>query len=265
MPRRASMTRAASGRAARAISTISTVALAGALAVAVGGCESPAVPRATFPVTFIARADEPLAGVAISIDGDHRLGTTGADGILRATLSGPEGAAVPFRVTCPDGYRAPREMPILTLRRFVGLDPASAARGIQVSIECNPAQRMAALVVRAGQPDLPVLARGREVARTGPDGVAHALLALPPDTTFRVVLDTSTRPKLHPESPATTLALADTDEIFVIDQRFEVDQPPPEAPPQPRRRHRRKKPVEPPPPATEPPPPVHNTVPEPLK
>lgn len=238
-------------------------ALAALAAASLAACESTPVPRASFPVTFVARADEPLAGVKIRIDGDRVLGTTGPDGVLRATLSGPEGATVPFQVTCPEGYRPPREMPALALRRFVGLDRASAARGIQVTIQCSPVQRMAALVVRAGEAGLPVLARGREVARTGPDGVAHALLALPPETTFRVVLDTSARPDLRPESPATTLALGDTDDIFIVDQAFAA--PPVVAAAPAEKRPPRKRPRKRPSAATPPtaPPPV--LVPEPLK
>jgi hypothetical protein len=234
-------------------------------------CEGEPPPTA-FPITFAARADEPLGGVEVSVEGGQRLGATGPDGTLRVTLAGREGTTVPFRVKCPAGHRAPREMPALTLRRFIGLDPASAARGIRVSIECRPARRMAALVVRAGQPGLPVLARGREVARTGPDGVAHALVTAPPGTTFRVVLDTTGWPRLRPQSPATTLAIADTDEVFLIDQGFAqsfdesvapgraVEEPARPAPPPRRRRYRAvKKPDERPP---APPPPPPRTVPE---
>jgi hypothetical protein len=239
--------------------TRAAVALSGLLALVACAAEPP---NPTFPVTFVARADRPLAGVAIAIEGGARLGTTGDDGILRVTLSGREGTMVPFRVACPDGYRAPRAMPAMTLRRFVGFDPAAAARGIRVSIECLPSERMAALVLRAGQPGLPVLARGREVARTDADGVAHALVVLPPNSTFRVVVDTSQRPDLRPESPATTLAVADSDEIFVIDQDFAVELPArPPAPP-PRRRHRHKKPPASPPVETAPEPPEPPTLPE---
>lgn len=242
-----------------------------ALLLAVGACSLAAceptdAPRASFPVTFVARADEPLGGVKIRIDGDRALGETGPDGILRATLSGPEGATVPFQVTCPEGYRPPREMPILALRRFVGLDRASAARGIQVTIQCSPVQRMAALVVRAGEPGLPVLARGREVARTGPDGVAHALLALPPETTFRVVLDTSARPELRPESPATTIALGDADDIFIVDQAFAAPRPAVAAaapPPGKKVRRRRRRPPADATPTAPPPPEI--LIPEPLE
>lgn len=208
-----------------------------ALALALGACESPPEP-ASFPVTFTANAGDPLAGVDISIEGGKHLGQTGANGTLHVTLTGREGTAVPFRVQCPDGYRAPAQMPVLRLRRFTGLDPATAARGIEVSIDCPPAERMAALVVRAGHADLPVLAQGREVARTNAAGVAHALLELPPASTFRVVVDTTAAPDLRPQNPETTLTLHDADEIFVIDPGFQVAKV--EPPPEPRRRPKRR-------------------------
>jgi hypothetical protein len=190
--------------------------------------------RTKFSVTFTVNPEEPLAGVTVSLDGGKALGTTGKDGALRVTLSGREGTTVPFRVKCPDGYRQPASMPVLTLRRFKGLDPAAA--GIKVNIQCPPAERLAALVLKAGKADLPVLAQGREVARTDADGVAHAVMSMPPNSTFRVVIDTSQNPALHPQSPATTLTVADADEIFLIDQQFQEDAPPPRPAPPPKKK-----------------------------
>lgn len=209
--------------------------IATALALAAVGCGDDA-PTLEFPVTFVAQADEPLAGVAISLEGEEPLGTTDADGLLRVTLTGREGTQVPFRVTCPDGFRPPREMPSITLRRFVGLDPLATSRGVEVSIDCAPAERMAAVVVKAGYQGLPVLAQGMEIARTGPGGVAHALIKLPPGSTFRVLIDTSTEPRLRPQSPATTLTIGDADEIFVIDRPLTYAAPArkPKARPKPR-------------------------------
>lgn len=195
--------------------------------------------RTRFSVTFTVNPDEPLAGVTVSLDGGKTLGTTGKDGALRVTLSGREGTTVPFRVKCPDGYRQPASMPVLTLRRFKGLDPAAA--GIKVNIQCPPAERLAALVLKAGKADLPVLAQGREVARTDADGVAHAVMSMPPNSTFRVVIDTSQNPALHPQSPATTLTVADADEIFLIDQQFQEDAPPPRPAPPPKKKVVKKK------------------------
>jgi hypothetical protein len=193
-----------------------------------------------FPVTFIANRDEPLAGVVIHLEGGSSLGSTGTDGILRVTLTGKEGDAVPFRMQCPDGYRAPRDTLALTLRRFTGLAPEAAARGIEVSLECRPAKRLAALVLATGRPGLSVLARGREIAETDQDGVAHALMSLAPNSTFRVVIDTTGNPRLRPKSPAMTLTVADQDEIFLIDQAFEVNEPPAAARPIKKKRPKKK-------------------------
>ena len=208
------------------------------LLLALAGCESRA-PRTGFPVTFRANPDEPLAGVEISLGGGKAIGKTGPDGTLRVALSGREGAPVPIRVRCPAGFRSPREMPALTLRRFTRLDPA--ARGIEVSVECLPAERLAAIVVKAGQPNLPILAHGKRVARTDADGIAHALVSMPPNSTFRVVIDTSRDPRLRPQNPATTLTVADADEIFLVNQRFEVEEPPPPPEPPPPRKKKKKK------------------------
>lgn len=202
--------------------------IAALLLTLAAGCASEPQ-RTKFSVTFTVNPDEPLPGVTVSLDGGKTLGATGKDGALRVTLSGREGTTVPFRVKCPDGFRQPASMPVLTLRRFKGLDPAAA--GIKVNIECPPAERLAALVLKAGKPDLPVLAQGKEVARTDAQGVAHAVMAMPPNSTFRVVIDTTEKPALRPQSPATTLTVADADEIFLIDQQFQEELPPPKPAP----------------------------------
>jgi hypothetical protein len=124
---------------------------------------------------------------------------------------------------------------MLTLRRVVSLDPAAARRGLQVSIACPPTHRQGVVVVRAGgnqpQANLPVLIDGREVARTDPSGVAHVALDMQPGTTFQVLLATAAAPMLRPQDPRRSFTFPDSDEIFIFDQAFEVEQPPPVARP----------------------------------
>jgi hypothetical protein len=199
-------------------------------AALIAACSTPAPETSSYVVTFTARADEPLAGVEIGVVGGPSLGTTAADGTLRVDLTGAENTAVPLRVTCPAGYRT-LAAPELILRRFTGLDPAAAERGLEVSIACPPSQRMAALVIKTGRPGLPVIAQGREVARTDARGYAHAVVAVPPETTVQVVLDTRGDPRLQPASPMSIVSIKDADEIVVIDRPFEV--PPPPGPPPP--------------------------------
>ena len=215
--------------------------LGAAMLAALGGCgEEPPPPR--FPVTFTAEADpgDRLAGVGISANGAP-IGATGADGTLRVDLTGPEGSPVQIGATCPDGHRQPTSLPMITLRRVVSLDPATAALGLQVSISCPPTQRHGVVVVRAGgdspQPNLPVMIDGREVARTDSSGVAHVALDMQPGQSFGVLLATNDFPNLRPQSPRMSFVFPDQDELFVFDQRFEVEQPE-----RPRARPRRRRP-----------------------
>jgi hypothetical protein len=202
----------------------------------VGGCEEERPPP-TFRVTFTAHSDgDPLAGVRIVADGQE-LGLTGVDGTLGVTLTGREGQQVTVNATCPAGHRPPEQLPLLTLRTFRPATEQAAARGIEMTISCPPAERLAAVVVRAqGGPDLPIVMRGREVARTDEQGVAHLLLKMRPNTTFQLQLDTSEQDKLRPQNPGFTFTLPDTDEIFLVNQRFQEE----------RRRRTRRRPPPPP-------------------
>lgn len=189
------------------------------------GCEEEAPPP-TFRVTFTARSDgEPLSRVRVVADG-RLLGETREDGTLRVDLPGREGQVVTVNAQCPEGHRAPEELPLLTLRTFRGLAPAAAARGIEVSIDCPPAERIAAVVIRAGEngAGLPVTMSGRELARTDEHGIAHLVMRVQPHTTFRLRLDTSENEDLRPQNPGATFTVPDADEIFLFEQPFEVTQ-----------------------------------------
>ncbi|MEM9190063.1 MAG: hypothetical protein AAGF12_12845 [Myxococcota bacterium] len=195
-----------------------------ALLVAGVGCEEEQPPP-VYRITFTADADgEPLRGVSITA-GNRALGETDRDGELKADLPGLEGQAIPITAQCPEGHRTPESLPMLTLRTFRSLDPAANARGIEVNIDCPPSERQAAVVIRAaGQANLPVLLRGRELTRTDENGVAHVLLTLEPNSSFRLELDTTSVPDLQPQSPGASFTLADADQIFLYDQPFQVKQ-----------------------------------------
>jgi hypothetical protein len=203
-----------SSHAARALGLTLLAAALGALFIACG--DPPPPPQ--FRVSFTALADAaPLAGVEIDIAG-RKLGLTGAEGILRVNLRGREGAVVGYRVKCPAGYRDPQESPPLTLRQFRGLDPAGAVRGVEVTVQCRPAERLAAVVVRAGGiANIPVLMQGQPVALTDASGVAHLMLKLPPNSGFTMALDTSANPRLAPANPSQPFVVPDSDEVLVFD------------------------------------------------
>lgn len=185
------------------------------------GCEEKK-PPSRFRVTFESTRDgAPLEGVAFTAAG-RLLGTTGPKGLLRVDLRGYDGDSVQVRARCPEGHREPPAIPPLVLRPFRGLDPAARARGLVVSVDCAPAERVAAVVVRVpGQGDLPIRVGGRVVTQTDPAGVAHVLVRQAPGATFRVDVDTSARPDIQQRNPGRTFTLADRDEVVLYDQPVE--------------------------------------------
>ncbi len=203
-------------------------------------CEEPK-PLPQFRVTFIAESDgEPLSNVRVVADGQV-LGETGENGELGVEITGREGQAMAVNAQCPEGHRAPEQLPLLTLRTFQGLGEEARQRGIEMTISCPPAERSAAVVIRALNqddepvPDLPVKVRGQELARTDESGVAHLSFSLRPNSTFRVLLDTEGLDDIRPQNPGTTFTVPDSDEYFVMNQTFHVQ----------RRRRRRRRVVAP--------------------
>jgi hypothetical protein len=194
--------------------------IAGAIGIAAGACYTAPAPG-QYSLVLRAHSDDgaPLAGVEFRGNGT-RLGTTGAAGTVTASLVAREGTVMTVRAHCPDGFRSPERPHLLTLRRFEGLRESSAGR-LDVTAECRPTQRRGVVVVRAaGQPDLPVLMHGSEVARTDRHGVAHMLVALAPHSSFRVEIETSKRPRLRPQNPVATFTMRDEDDLFLFDPEF---------------------------------------------
>jgi hypothetical protein len=218
------------GRLASALLATATAALV------VSGCQEKR-PLPTFRVSFVARSDgDPLAGVRITGDG-KKLGSTDEDGQLHVTLRGKEGSSMRIDASCPEGYREAEPLGRLTLRKFRGLDPEAKRRGLEMSVTCPPAKRSLAIIVRTpGQARIPILRRGRELARTDAGGVAHLLFELEPRSTVRLELDTSHHPRLRPRNPGKSFTVPDDDEIVVFDQPFEVEKR------KKRRRRRRRRP-----------------------
>jgi hypothetical protein len=199
-----------------------------AIAGVVGCGDPPPPPR--FPVTFNAVSDPgvPLGGVQLTAN-RQPIGVTAADGSLHVDLTGPEGSPVEIGATCPSGYRTPTDLPTITLRQVVSLDPAAASRGLQVGIACPPTHRHGVVVIRAGgdtpQPNLPVMIDGRQVALTDASGVAHVALDMQPGSTFQVLLATAAVPGLRPQDPRMNFTFPDGDDIFIFDQSFDVERP----------------------------------------
>lgn len=206
--------------------SLMTVLLAFASFV-IGSCGEEPAPPPRYPFTFHAHADgQGLEGVQITVN-DAPVGVTNAAGVLHVDLTGPEGAPVRIHAVCPEGHRSVDDAKMQNLRRVNSLDPATAARGIEVTFSCPPEHRNAVVLVRThDQAGLPIMLDGREVARTDGSGVAHLAVAMLPGTTFQVLLDTRHNERLRPRSPTASYTIPDHDEVFVLDQRFEEEAPP---------------------------------------
>lgn len=219
------MTRSAQA-SPRGLVLTSVLLAAAASTVLIAACEEEKPPP-LFRITFNAESDgASLAGVRITADGQV-LGETGDSGELGVEITGAEGQAMVIEGQCPEGHRQPLQLPLLTLRSFQGLDPVAHARGIEMTIECPPAERHAVVVVRARDQDdqpvtgLPVTVRGREVARTDDGGIAHLHYAVPPNSTLRVSLNTDEVENIRPQNPGRSFSVPDADEVFVLDQSFQ--------------------------------------------
>lgn len=202
----------------RHVSTMISFAL---LTTLLAACEEEPVAPPRYPFTFNVHADgQGLEGVQLTVN-DNLIGTTNAQGVLQVDLTGPEGSPVRVDATCPAGHRAADEAQVHNLRRVQSLDPATAARGIEVTFSCPPERRNAVVVVRTPeQTDLPIMLDGLEVARTDGSGVAHLAVNMVPGTTFQVRLDTGSNERLRPRSPSQSFTVPDHDEVFLLEQAF---------------------------------------------
>ena len=203
------------------------------LVAACGSDGPPPTPR--HPVTFLAEADPgvPLEGVTVTANGED-LGASDGAGTLAAVLDGASGTMVQIAYTCPEGHVQPERPKPLVLTAFQALDPEAGPRSLQMRLECPPDSRQAVIVVKTGQPDLPVLVDGEEVARTDASGVAHHLVQGAPGTRYRVEVSTESNPKLRPENPRDTVPLGSRSGAYLVD--LEVSEPRPV-----RRRRRRRR------------------------
>ena len=85
----------------------------------------------------------------------------------------------------------------------------------------------AGIIVRAKKgANLPVLLDGQIVAQTNASGVAQFSTSAVPGTDFIVELDTRNQPKLRPQRPSHLMTLPDANEVFVVNQSFDVRKEP---------------------------------------
>ncbi len=201
-----------------------TVVLA---AAALASCEGAPNAARSFAVVFVVESDPGvrLSRVQVFADGKP-MGETDSKGLVQAKIYGQPGQRSRIEHDCPDGHEVPAEPKTLRLRKFEGID-ASRPLAMEITLRCRPMKRLAAFIVRAKNgPDLPVLLDGESVARTNGFGVAHFSIWSAAGTEYLIELDTTEHPRLLPRFPTHPFTLPDADEIFVVNQSFDVENEP---------------------------------------
>lgn len=160
-----------------------------------------------------------LAGVTLS-HAETALGMTGADGSARLQLAGREGDRVEVGARCPKSHTTPEPAQVV-LRTYVDREAP------ELEIRCSPRRRRVAVVVTAKNgPNLPLLHRGVELARTDAQGIAHFVLEGAPGDAFEVTLDTTQRSDLRPQNPYRRFVVSGQDLAQLFDPELTVIEPP---------------------------------------
>ena len=160
---------------------------------------------------------QPIKGAALLYNG-QKVSQSGDDGVARLKLTGKDGESFDVNVTCPEGFQSPQK-PIQVILKRLADDKKP-----EYDVACPPTIRSVVVAVRAdGGANLPVMYLGREVARTDGAGAAHVLLKLKPDEPFDLILGTQENASLRPQNPFASFVVKERDEVFVFDQRFELE------------------------------------------
>jgi hypothetical protein len=195
-------------------------AVAAVLVLPGGGCSAlEPVPPPPLEVVVRVGGDpgQAIKGAALLFNG-QKVSTSGDDGVARLKLTGKDGEAFDVTVSCPEGFQSPAKPLQVVLKRLAD------DKKPEYDVVCLPTSRTVVVAVRAdGGANLPVLYLGREVARTDAAGAAHVLLKLKPDEPFDLVLGTQDNDRLRPQNPFASFVLKERDEVFVFDQRFELE------------------------------------------
>jgi hypothetical protein len=201
-------------------------------AVVPTSCARGSTSERSFAVVFVVESDPGIRIGRAQVFVDRKpIGKTDPDGVVQMKIVGQPRQLLRVEHDCPDGHEDPLEPKMLRLRSFEGVDPSSTL-AMEITLRCPPEKRLAAFIVRAKNgSDLPVLLDGEKVARTNGSGVAHFSASGAVGTEYVIELDTTERPQLLPQFPTHLFTLPDADEIFMVNQPFDLEKE------RPRRRH----------------------------
>ena len=176
-------------------------------------------PPPPFKVAFAVEGDPglPITGALVTRN-EKTVATTGADGRAELTLNGADGETVDTSIKCPDGHTSPPHPISIRLAR------TGDGRAPVFKVTCPPTQRHVVVAVKAENgPNLPVVYLGKVITRTDASGAAHFAIQAPPGGQFQVMLDTGDDKRLSPPSPTKPFTVGSVDDIFVFEQKFDVE------------------------------------------
>jgi len=210
--------------AARALS-LTCLAL-GFSAGASAGCGT-AQPPTLYPITLRVMTDQrPMPG-AVVLYRDRELGATDTAGAFMLQTPGLEGTTLALTVRCPTGFVSPPQDIPVTLRSTISLGDGGGSAGTETTVQCPPAHRIAAVVVRTpGRSNLPIIYGGREITRTDLQGIAHLIFRVTTGESISLRVDTSGQPLLRPQNPLLTINTRPSDDVYVSTQNFSEAAPP---------------------------------------
>ena len=195
-------------------------------AVLAAACEKPAPPPThVLRITVLDRDELPMAGADVQLN-KQSAGVTGADGVVTANKTGVEGTRVSGHVDCPEGFVSDAPDFVMTLSQIRGLSSREVAPLLQ-TVKCKPVRHEGVVLIKTAQPGISVVVDGTPSTQTDALGFAYVYLQKPNDGQVDIVLDTTTLPKLQPQSPSRRFQFKADDEIFEFDQMFVEEKPKP--------------------------------------
>jgi hypothetical protein len=204
------------------------VALTALLLVPPSCAERP--PPDPFQISIRVESDPGKAIAGATVTRANRiLGTTSADGRVTLKIGGVEGEITDVNVTCPEGFQTPPRPINIKLTRL-----AEKTKIPEYAVQCPPSMRRVVVAVRAENgPHLPVIYLDKPVTRTDASGAASFALEVPPGSQFTVALSTAERKDIKPINPSKLFVVNSIDDVFLFDQRFDVEKKKVSAPPAP--------------------------------
>jgi hypothetical protein len=190
------------------------------------GCKEQAVIPFRIMIHIDADVGQPLTDIPIVFRDPQNPGApelevkrTDAAGNAAIETLRPDGEMLALSVKCPPDTD-PAEPVTLTVRRTEGNGVTRFERS------CRPQIRTVAIVVRAENgPNLPVLYLGQEVAKTDASGAAHFAMKMRAGDTFNVGISTKGDDKIKPRDPSASLTVGATDEVRLVNVKFDREVP----------------------------------------